>query len=508
MMHCPFLSSSNLRRAQVCVFLSVFLVGHLAWAQQQPAGSPPEPKPEAASPQDAQSSSLDEQVAAIAQRLDQTANEAALQKAENEKLKNQVEELSSRLEMVESENEAEFSAVNDVGFERKFDIYGFMDVELYYFKIPEENTGHGLFPSHSSFMVNRFNLYFSSQMTETLSALAEVRFTFLPQGYEASYGIPAMGSEYERIDTTVLDPFMMEKFKTGGLSIERIYVQWKPLGWLGILAGHFFTPYGIWNVDHGSSVLIPVRPPFATTFQVLPSTQTGIQLFGRVFPVDRLYLDYAITLSNGRGPTEAIYDLDENKALGFRLKGVYEAENWGLSLGGYLFWGESTDVYKEMTKFKPPQIDVVKKESFTELTGSLDLLFQLYGLTVQGEFMRGKVQYSARPLFEYPFLDVENPFSQYQADHVKWCVYGLLAYRFDLKTPWGDMGITPFFMYEHNIFDDTVYDMKIIEYRGGLNIRPSPFVSLKYEVEYVDFPTSKNFTSGFWVHAGQVAVSF
>ena len=43
--------------------------------------------------------------------------------------------------------------------------------------------------------------------------------------------------------------------------LERAYIQWSKLDWLGVRVGQFLTPYGIWNVDHGTPTLITMFRP-------------------------------------------------------------------------------------------------------------------------------------------------------------------------------------------------------------------------------------------------------
>jgi hypothetical protein len=63
-------------------------------------------------------------------------------------------------------------------------------------------------------------------------------------------------------------------------------------------------------------------------------------------------------------------------------------------------------------------------------------------------------------------------------------------------------------MAEYYVFDDTFDDYTTLAIRGGLNFKPSPFVTLKLEVERVSFPESKTNTGAMWLYAAQVAVSF
>ena len=443
----------------------------------------------------------------VSDRLQKAEQEIAAQAKENEELRKQVAELSTRLDFVEMSDEAEYKLGDDV-FERSLDIYGFLDTVLFYFNVAGNDAANGLFPDSLSFMVNRLNLYFSSRMTETLSAMVELRFTFLPHGVEKSYNLPMAGVVYERINSTVMDPLTGEEVTLGGLSIVRARMTWQPFEFLGFHVGRFITPYGIWNIEHGSPVIIPVRPPYLLVRNVIPRSQTGVQVFGAAFPHERFRLDYAVTVANGRGPTEAIYDLDNNKALGFRLKGRYEGKNWSLNLGGYLYWGETTDIVKTIDNLQPIHFSVEQKENYTEITGALDLLLEVFDFRLQAEYVRGSIKYDVRPLKVYPVIEIESPLSEYEPDYDKWCAYGLVAYTFRFLANQKEMTLTPFFVYEYNVFNETSKESTTSAYSGGLNFKPSPYVTLKYELSYIHFPESDYIDEGLWMNSGQVAFLF
>ena len=429
-------------------------------------------------------------------------------KKENERNKQEIQKLSKRLDDLEKQQDLSLEGEGPQGFKRTFDIYGFFDLNLFYYDIDDKYVTHGIFPSSLSFMVDRLNLYFASQMTETLSVLAEIRLTFLPQGQEKTFDIDVLGMDYQRTDTSVFDSFTGEEFNLGGLAIERVHLTWRPYDFFGVLAGRFLTPFGIWNVDHGSPVLIPVRPPYFMVREMIPLAQTGVELFGRYIPGKNIYLDYAVTLSNGRGPTEEVYDLDNNKALGLRLKGAYEGKEVTAALGGYLYWGDTTDVLKRLDSLDPIHLAVETTERYTEITGSLDLLLQFYHVRLQGEFVRGKVTYSTRPIILYPIIHLENFEGGRQPDYIKWAAYGLLGYEIPFKTEEGELFLTPFAMYEYNVFDDSNPEYTVYTVRGGLNFKPSQFVTVKYEATWSRFPEAMDTQGQFWLHSVQLAVSF
>lgn len=471
-------------------------------AEAQEAGDTSAEEPEESSADDEATGDLEAKLEQQEQEIESLREEVK----ELEGLRDEVRELSERFDEKEQED---YELAGTGGFEPTFKIYGFFDLNLFSFVYDESNAQNGIIIDSMSFIMSRLNLYFHSQMTETLGALVEIRFTFLPNGHETSFEDELFGKEYERVDTRVLDPFTSEEYNLGGLMIERAHLTWKPHDAFGVIAGRFLTPFGIWNVNHGSPVLLPIRTPYFMVRSFMPPAQTGLQVFGRFFPADRFYLNYAVTVSNGRGATEATYDLDDNKALGLRLRASYEGDDVTTTVGGYLFWGTVREVHKRIETYEPFHIEVEDTARYSELIGSADLQLRIFGFRLEAEYIQGMVQYSERPLRVYPVVAVESPLGEHQPDYVKWAFFGLVGYEFAFGTSAGNMSITPYFAGEYNVGDDTFPDTNMYILRGGLNFRPSPFVALKAEFGKT-IPNEKDsiLGDGVWMVGGQMAVSF
>lgn len=386
------------------------------------------------------------------------------------------------------------------GFEPTLNIYGFFDVSFLKWFIDEGDALEGAMTEDLTFVASDLNLYLQSQMTETLSFLAEIRFTFLPHAtVDFNTG--------ERRDTTVQDPHTNESVPLGGLFIERVHLTWQPKDWFGVTAGRFITPFGIWNIDHGSPVLLGSYAPYIMLNELVQLRQTGLMVHGRFVPRETWFLDYALTLSNGRGPTEQVYDLDDNKAVGLRLRSTFERGEVRFALGAYGYYGQTTDEITTYTSLEPLTVEVVTQERYTEITGSLDLLLELFGVRVQAEYARSLIRYRTRPPRRMPMSGIPIT-GQLQPDYTAWVGYVLLAWTLPLDALLGEMKLTPFVMVERSEPEDVSDEFNLWSVHGGLNFKPNSAVVLKLEFGYVGFTESEMFTNPAWMVGSQVAVAF
>lgn len=431
---------------------------------------------------------------------------AALEK----KLDDQKREFDERLTAIEEAQEEQMFAGMPTGFEPSFDIYGFFDLSFNKFVPKKNGFFDGVFHENSSFFMQNLNLYFKSQMTESLSAIVELGFTFAPTGQERSVEVEGF-SDFERAETTVTSPFDAEEYRLGGVRIERAHLTWRPSDYFGIVAGRFLTPYGIWNIEHGSPVLISIRPPLMQTSHFVPLSQTGFQVMGDFHPKAGHLIHYAITLSNGRGPMDEVYDLDANKAGGLRLRYTYDNPTTRFSLGGYGYAGKYTDKHHRIASIEPFDMEYYTVEEYREWIGTLDALIETHGLRAQAEYTRRLVNYDQRP------LRTPEDGGGYPADFVAYSAFVLLAYTLPLEDYIGSFGITPYVSADH-LKNNDVDDRWGCTLVAGLNLRPSPFLVLKAEYYYTIFPewhadavaegTRSESDENFWGIAAQLAVSF
>jgi hypothetical protein len=332
-------------------------------------------------------------------------------------------------------------------------------------------------PDYGSFMVGNLNVYLSTEFERHWRSLAEVRFTYLPHGSYWTDNQFADRAALERVDSTVLDPSDLNRpVRLGGIAIQRVWLEYNFDTFLTLRAGQWLTPYGIWNVDHGSPTIIGIFRPYVINENLFPERQTGLEAYGG-FYVEDTKVGYHLTLSNGRGPIDSYQDLDSNLGVGARLY-VYNDSLLGtftLGISGYK--GSYTDrstagIAVEdgvLVDFNPPTLQ------YDELALAADLKWEWEGLLVQGEAIYREVSYldATRPVIA---TTPPPPVPGQYADSHRFGVYGIVAYR----TPWWN--IMPFMLAQ---FTSDPYASDAKELAFGVNVRPSPRVALKVEYKYV-----------------------
>jgi hypothetical protein len=452
---------------------------------------------------------------ALAGRIDELEQKIADQDAAH---RAEVERLEERIDELEEEQELAADEEIEGPEERFLEVFGFFDLTFCKYFFPDDSAYHIYVPDKSSFMMTNINLYFKSQMTETLSALLELRFSFLPMGNEESWavevdGVEIPGENYDRSDPKMRDAFTTLKYRRNMVMIERMHATWSPADWFNLLAGRYLTPYGIWNVEHGSTVVLPARVPYMQIREMMPLAQTGLQAYGRFFPGGDVLLDYAVTVSNGRGPTEAAYDLDENKGVGLKLRLAYEGIKTSVSLGGYGYYGKVTDRRETVvvdTAAQTSGVRVEKKEEFDEGIASADLLVKLFGVRLQAEYIYRYVHMTVPdnvPQDHRVFITGDAFGNYYRPSYVGHGVYGLIAYELPLRKWFSELRVSPYFLYEYNSSADTMPYINMTVYMAGINIQPSPYLVIKLEFSHLE-PEAERYGADLQNIAAQMAVSF
>jgi hypothetical protein len=354
----------------------------------------------------------------------------------------------------------------------KLDLYGFADftygqsIKKFVFGRPND-----------SFAVGNLNLYLASSLGDSWKTLAEVRFTYLPHG---STPVDPTGQS-KRVDTTSNDYNDLNRpVRPGGVIIERAYLEYQAHPLLNIRAGHFLTPYGIWNVDHGSPVIIGARRPFVVGAELLPESQTGLEIYG-TYLLEPFLVGYHLTLSNGRGPIDTYQDLNSNKALGGRLYAHADTSAGGFTLGVSGYTGRYTDKTDQFTIDAAGKLSVAHPitADYKEASLAADVKWELGGFLVQSEAIMNDVVYQGhRPVDTFAF---EGP-PGFVPDYRRIGVYGLTGYRFAFG------GIMPFGGLEYYSVGNNGPFGESAAFWGGVNVRPTPRVVLKAQYTYSWIP--------------------
>jgi len=382
----------------------------------------------------------------------------------------------------------------------KLELSGFADFSFTANVSPKTSPLRTIAYQYPSFSVGNLNLYLGAALAENWHFLAEVRFLYLPGG-----NAPFPSSTAEQVtpyDTEALDYADDQRaLHWGGVQIQRAQIDYTPHPMLALRFGQWLTPVGIWNVDHGSPTVIGVYRPYIIGQGLFPERQTGIQVSGE-WTGDTNLCGYFVTLSNGRGPSDAFADLDGNKGLGARA--YWTNSNYGtLTLGASAYKGTYSSRNREYgvqsLPGQAPSLVGINPlvEQYREQSIAGDLRWSYGGLLVQGEVMQHEVAYrnGIRP----------SQNGLVFADFRERGYYALGGYRL----PW--FGIMPFATVEGYNFASQPFVPAAHAESIGVNVRPVPTVVLKlqYHVSHLGDDSSTNPYRGTLLRVlSQLAVAF
>lgn len=341
------------------------------------------------------------------------------------------------------------------------------------------NEGGKKLERNISFYVGNINLYISKSITETLRTMAEVRFMYVPNG--------ATGPDQKIVNTEVTDYADTNRtLRWGGIKIERVYLDWSLLTYLTLRVGQYLTPYGIWNVDHGTPTIITAGKPYVIGFNVFPQRQTGFELYGRYAASSDSTIGYHLTLSNGTGLVSEYKDLDTNKAIGARL--YWELRGLGaLRVGASGYYGRSTDAVSVSTLVPGGGLSIAQnvQRQYDTTAVAADAQWNYGGLHVQAEWIGAQQSFTARG--RTPVFSIADGVPAYPPDSFSWGTYLLVGHRFD----W--FGVMPYVMGQtyHELLGRVWSNAAV--FHLGVNIRSIDALALKLEYTYVHFTTPRVF---------------
>jgi len=411
-----------------------------------------------------------------------SAGSAAAQSAEPSNTAANTAEENAELEAIVGETVAEEAEPS------RFSVYGFMDVGLQRISSITPSLGVALPSEETSFISGNNNLYLEVRPDANWRGLIETRLSLLPHG---DYKFQGLGVS-ERTDTRIIDatsPSGRNNVELGGIVVERAFLEWMYNDYLNVRAGRFFTPWGIWNVDHGTPTLIALMMPSFLVQEAIPQRQTGVQLFGR-HNAPPWQLTYDLTISNGR--TDTLFDTTDGKAIGSRIVLRRQGE-LGIAAGTSMYHGDYQDERKTLS-ITPNQDVQLSKETivaYDESSVGADLSLDYRGWRLRAEAMVRKVEHDTgkRRALTY------RPNQPQVPDRIEYYGYAILAYRFMNY-------FEPYTFYERL---ETNKRADVVEagysLSGGVNIYFTPAVQLKMQYAHSSF---ENFlpdrnTTNFWV---------
>jgi len=391
--------------------------------------------------------------------------EARIQKIEEQA---QASEARAAEAQAQSELDAVMaSAEEEVLAEPLVRVYGFADVGLQRSWGPIAQLIPGG-TTKTTFVLGNVNLYFDANPIPDWRFLTEVRFGLFPHGASER----ATQGASPTIDTTVSDDGSpnggFTNIQWNGVLLERAHIDWTPRDELGLRAGWFLTPYGIWNVDHGTPTRIMVEAPLLITTEILPQRQLGLEAFGR-FHALPWTMGYHLYVSNGRQPGQL--DFSDQKAIGTRLW-LETRRPFPMKFGLSGYTGRYERVEKTIGLRPGGAFSVTENESiaFTDYAAAVDASLDIGELRVRAEWV------SRWKFFEDGKRTSYLP-GTFDADQNTFGGYLLAAYRL----PW--YGLEP--LAQAEIFR---FSLPLGEYglrpSAGLNIYFDPAVVLRFSYTY------------------------
>lgn len=400
-----------------------------------------------------------------------SADDLAALKAELAETKQKLDAVSAR------QDEAELAALGNAEPEAPSEdllkIYGFADMGVQHQWTKEGTLLDSIFPTDAtSFVIGNVNLYFDAQPVHGWRSLVEVRFTNAPLGDTITYG--GLAGNYTREDTFSYDPHgtaINAPMWSGSIVLERAWIEWNDNQLFKLRTGNWFTPFGIWNEDHGSPTLISIALPQFILQQWIPIRQTGLMAYGNTF-AGEWELGYALTFSNGRQELSN-FNIDNKFGYGGRVYTRRDAGNLNTAFGLSYFTGTTSDQEINVVGINPVTFAKPKIWEYNEHVLGADLSIDIEATRIRAEGMVRRQTYT--PGLRAAGDPIFGPGSVV-GDKWQYSAYLLVAQQL----PWA--GIEPYLWFElletpSNVVADGIFVGSL-----GLNIHFNSAVQLKTQL--------------------------
>jgi len=398
------------------------------------------------------------------------------QAAEIEALKAAVADLQAKAE--EAEMAALLGGSEEIDVEQEtFKVYGFMDMGAQRQWVEKDSLVGAYFETNATqFVVGNIDLYFDFNPDPDWRGLAEIRFTNAPHGRLEDFG-GITGDDFKRANTQQFDPHATQVNAPmwGGYTvIERAWIEWKKYQQFKVRTGSFFTPFGIWNVDHGSPTLISSAMPQFIQQQFIPIRQVGVQALGSFFLSD-WELAYRAWISNGRQDYTTL-DFDDDKAFGARTFLRKDGGAFNAQFGASFHRDKVKNKIVDVTG-APPFTDSIEFETYAsreyiETIVGLDISVDIDDTRIRAE---GTAQLRQHSEGKREGIGITSPVpGANYADYWRYSAYLLVAQQLPF---WG---LEPY-MYAEVIQQDWELGDGLAMLAPGLNVRFTPAAMLKLQ---------------------------
>ena len=368
------------------------------------------------------------------------------------------EESAAQAEVRQEESKIRLYGFSEMGFRKAW----IKDGESSYFKNITEDS--------ATFLLGSTNLYLEAQPHPKFRSLNEVRFTLYPNGVPGPDFKPTTAATIYDVTSGT----GRNKVQWSGIVLERAIIEWKQSDAFKVQVGYFLTPYGIWNVDHGSPTLISSALPGFYAQEYFPTRLTGVQVLGSVTTGD-WELGYRAYLTNGRA--RVLFDNQNNKLIGGRLYATLRFNRGSFTLGSSGFAGTYLEKnfaleYNPLLPYQTFRVDSDALVEFAEWGAAGDIALDAGPFRLRAEFVSNRTDYTNGLRAQ---TMVPNTF---YPDRLRFGAYTIAAYRL----PW--LGLEPYVYVERDHRPDgTSTGTTLLS--GGLNINLTPSARLKFQYYHV-----------------------
>ena len=401
------------------------------------------------------------------------------QKTDLAEQKKSLEDARQRIADLEQKVDSAASVSDENDWTNRFKLYGFTDVGVNRIWV-DDTSPVGVYlnsPNATSFVVGNLDLYLDARPLKNWRSLVEVRFTSAPHGEVASLG--GIGGKFKRTSTQQIDPNAASANAAmwGGYTvIERAHIDWTGLEYLKVRAGSFFTPFGIWNVDHGTPTLIALQLPGVIQLRQMPLRQTGVQLYGSAFKGD-WELGYIATVSNGRQELSN-FAFDDNRGFGGRVYANNEKGEATVKLGASFYTGRVKDQEIDVASISPLAIERKSNFDYREIVGGLDASVDIGRTRIRAETALSSIEYEPG---KHELAQSASALPQYKPNSLETSAYLLVAHTLPFAPI--ELYATGDLLYGPQIpIADTVISPSV-----GMNIRFTKATMLKTQVNETFF---------------------